>query len=65
MNTTLVTKPLPEVETPLLAVLCALGDFPPSLADLDRASGGALQRAFASGDFKGKKDDSRDRKSVV
>ena len=58
MNTTLVTKPLPEVETPLLAVLCALGDFPPSLADLDRASGGALQRAFASGDFKGKKDDS-------
>jgi leucyl aminopeptidase len=57
MKTALVAKPLSEVETPLLAVLVTRGDFPPSLAELDRASGGAVKRAFASGDFKGKKDD--------
>jgi leucyl aminopeptidase len=57
MKTTLVAKALPEVETPLLAVLVPQGDMPKSLADLDRAAGGVVQRAFASRDFKGKKDD--------
>lgn len=45
--------------TPLLLVLVAEGDHPPaSLAALDAASGGAVARAFATGDFRGKKDES-------
>ena len=46
-------------ETPLLAVAVARGTMPPSLASLDQATGGALGRLFAAGDFSGKKDEQR------
>jgi leucyl aminopeptidase len=42
---------------PLLIVLLAEGPLPPSLAPLDQTIGGALGRAFAAGDFKGKRDE--------
>jgi hypothetical protein len=41
-------------DTPLLAVAVAKGTLPPSLAPLDQATGGALGRLFAAGDFSGK-----------
>ena len=44
-------------ETPLLAVAVARGAMPPSLTALDQATGGALGRLFAAGDFSGKKDE--------
>jgi leucyl aminopeptidase len=44
-------------DTPLLAVAVAKGTLPPSLAALDQATGGALGRLFAAGDFSGKKDE--------
>lgn len=58
MNSTVVAKPLAQVETPLLAVAVAQGgEVPASLTDLDGAAGGAIGRAVASGDFKGKRDE--------
>jgi leucyl aminopeptidase len=44
-------------DTPLLAVAVAKGALPPSLSALDQATGGALGRLFAAGDFTGKKDE--------
>jgi leucyl aminopeptidase len=44
-------------DTPMLAVAVARGALPPSLAPLDQATGGALGRLFAAGDFSGKKDE--------
>jgi leucyl aminopeptidase len=44
-------------DTPLLAIAVARGGLPPSLAPVDQATGGALARLFAAGDFSGKKDD--------
>src|SRR5437773_384150 len=59
ITSTLATAPLAQVETPLLAGALAQGPaLPASLAELDRAAGGGLARAIASGDFKGKRDDS-------
>jgi leucyl aminopeptidase len=53
-----VSEPLAQIETPLLAVAVAQGSaVPTSLAELDRAAGGAMTRAVASGDFKGKRDE--------
>ena len=46
-----------QYKTPLLAVLVPRGDLPASLAALDKATSGALGRAYRSGDFTGKKDD--------
>ena len=43
--------------TPLLILLVPQGPLPPSLAALDKASGGAIARCYAAGDFTGKKDD--------
>src|SRR5205809_754361 len=58
MTSTLLTVPLAQVETPLLAVALAQGAaLPPSLAELERSAGGALARAITSGDFKGKRDE--------
>ncbi|MGH7537469.1 MAG: leucyl aminopeptidase family protein, partial [Gemmatimonadales bacterium] len=60
MNSTLTTQALTEIETPLLAVAVASGggtDLPAGLAALDKATGGALARALASGDFTGKRDE--------
>ncbi|MGH7607152.1 MAG: M17 family peptidase N-terminal domain-containing protein, partial [Gemmatimonadales bacterium] len=58
MKSTISATPLAQVETPLLAVAVPQGPLPPSLADLDRASGGVLARASGAGDFKGKRDES-------
>src|SRR3989442_8645316 len=56
---TVVSTPLAQVTTPLLALaLPQGGTVPPSLADLDRAVGGVVGRAITSGDFKGKRDES-------
>ncbi|MGH7569647.1 MAG: leucyl aminopeptidase [Gemmatimonadales bacterium] len=58
MKSALTTKPLAQIETPLLAVALAQGaGLPASLAELDGAAGGILTRAVAGGDFKGKKDE--------
>jgi leucyl aminopeptidase len=57
MKITLLPAAPADVETPLLAVLVPTGDLPASLKDVDTAAGGVMQRAFGSGDFKGKKDE--------
>src|SRR5690349_12487640 len=58
MTSGAVSAPLSQVETPLLAVALAQGTaVPASLAELDRAAGGVVTRAIASGDFKGKRDE--------
>ncbi|HTH63855.1 MAG TPA: leucyl aminopeptidase [Gemmatimonadales bacterium] len=58
MNSTLITKPLIEIETPLLAIAVpASTELPASLAPIDQITGGAVSRALASGDFKGKRDE--------
>ncbi len=60
MNSAIVAKPIAQVETPLLAVAVPQGSapaLPGSLAELDRAAGGVLTRAFTSGDYKGKRDE--------
>jgi leucyl aminopeptidase len=58
MNSTLTTKSVADVDTPLLAVAVATGgELPTSLSALDTATGGALARALSSGDFKGKRDE--------
>ena len=58
MNSTLWTKSVTDIDTPLLAVAVTAGaELPAALAPLDQATGGALARAMASGDFKGKRDE--------
>ena len=58
ITSTVTASPLAQVETPLLAVALTEGSaLPPSLAELDRTSGGVLSRAVTSGDFKGKRDE--------
>jgi leucyl aminopeptidase len=58
MNSSVVATPLALIETPLLALIVPAGHaLSPALADLDRATGGALGRAVSTGDFKGKKDE--------
>jgi leucyl aminopeptidase len=44
-------------QTPMLAIAVARGALPASLAELDRAVGGALQRLSGAGDFSGKRDE--------
>src|SRR5437899_3461885 len=59
MKSTLVTAPLAQIETPLLAIALAQGStLPKSLGELDRAAGGGggSARAVPRGDFKGKGD---------
>ncbi|HKC46078.1 MAG TPA: M17 family peptidase N-terminal domain-containing protein, partial [Gemmatimonadales bacterium] len=58
MNSSLITKALIEIETPLLAVAVpAMAELAGSLTAIDQATGGAVARALASGDFKGKRDE--------
>jgi len=58
MNSSLITKPLIDIETPLLAIAVpAATELPASLAPIDQVTGGAVVRALASGDFKGKRDE--------
>jgi leucyl aminopeptidase len=44
-------------ETPLLALALPRGKLPPSLGGVDQATGGAVGRVLAAGDFTGKKDE--------
>jgi leucyl aminopeptidase len=44
-------------QTPLLAIAVPRSGLPPSLEALNKATGGALERLFASNDFTGKKDE--------
>jgi len=58
MKSSVATKPLAQIETPLLAIAVPQGTtLPASLADLDRAAGGVLARALGAGDYKGKRDE--------
>ncbi|HEY6809193.1 MAG TPA: leucyl aminopeptidase [Gemmatimonadales bacterium] len=58
MNASVVTTALEQLETPLLAVAVPAGTaVPASLAALDKATGGAIARALATGDFRGKRDE--------
>ena len=58
MNSSLITKPLIDIETPLLAIAVpAATELPASLTPIDQVTGGAVARALASGDFKGKRDE--------
>src|SRR3989441_8347276 len=58
MTSGVVSAPLSQVDTPLLAVALAQGSaVPASLTDLDHAAGGVVARAITSGDFKGKRDE--------
>jgi leucyl aminopeptidase len=58
MKSSVVAKPLAQVETPLLAVAVPQGaSLPASLAGLDRDAGGLLARALGAGDYKGKRDE--------
>jgi leucyl aminopeptidase len=43
--------------TPFLILVVAQGALPASLTALDQASGGAITRCYAAGDFRGKKDE--------
>src|SRR2546426_7297063 len=53
-----VSDPLAQIATPLLAIALAQGGaVPASLAELDRAAGDVVTRAVTSGDFKGKRDE--------
>jgi leucyl aminopeptidase len=44
-------------ETPLLALALPRGNLPASLEGVDKATGGAINRVLAAGDFAGKKDE--------
>jgi leucyl aminopeptidase len=44
-------------ETPLLALALPRGPLPPSLAGLDKQTGGAIARLLSTGDFTAKKDE--------
>ena len=44
-------------ETPLLALALPRGPLPPSLAGVDKQTGGAIGRVLVAGDFTGKKDE--------
>jgi leucyl aminopeptidase len=57
LETTVVRAAPAGYQTPMLAVAVGRGGLPASLAELDRASGGALQRLAAAGDFGGKRDE--------
>ena len=52
-----VSSPPEGYVTPLLAIAVVQGGMPESLQPLDRQTGGALQRLFAAGDFKGTRDE--------
>jgi leucyl aminopeptidase len=55
---TSVIAAAPEThQTPLLAIAVARGGLPASLDPLNKATGGALERVFASNDFTGKRDE--------
>src|SRR5260370_23576984 len=58
MQSSVTSTPPAQLATPLLAVALPQGTaVPASLAELDRATDGAVTRAIASGDFKGKRDE--------
>jgi leucyl aminopeptidase len=57
-ETTVAATTPATVETPLLGIAVPQGtSLPGSLGELDRATGGALTRLYAAGDFSGKRDE--------
>jgi leucyl aminopeptidase len=57
-ETTIAAKPPAAVETPLLGIAVPQStSLPGSLGEIDRATGGALARLYAAGDFSGKRDE--------
>ncbi len=56
-STSVVSAAPASHATPLLAIAVPAGGLPASLAAVDAATGGALGRVYASGDFTGKKDE--------
>lgn len=56
IETSLLAADIAAHATPLLAIAVPQGGLPPSLAGLDAATGGALRRLYAAGDFTGKAD---------
>jgi leucyl aminopeptidase len=56
-ETALLVRNPENYEGPLLVAIVAQGGLPAALTAVDRATGGALQRVWASGDFKGKRDE--------
>jgi leucyl aminopeptidase len=58
LTTSLASTAPHAAATPFLAVIVPQsGTLPPSLAELDKSSGGALARTYGAGDFTGKKDE--------
>jgi len=57
LETTIRADTPHAVRTPLLGVLVPSGALPDALAKLDADGGGALGRLYASGDFRGKRDE--------
>jgi leucyl aminopeptidase len=55
--TTLRADRAETLDIPLLAVVVPEGAMPASLASLDKAAGGGIARAYESGDFRGKRDE--------
>src|SRR3982750_2663101 len=56
-ETSLLVRSPEDYAGSLLIALVPQSGLPASLAALDRAAGGVLGRVYASGDFKGKKDE--------
>ena len=56
-ETSVVAAAAAGYETPLLALALSRGPLPPSLAGLDKQTGGAIMRVLAAGDLTGKKDE--------
>jgi leucyl aminopeptidase len=57
LSTSILAAAPESHQTPLLAIAVSRGGLPTSLGALNTATGGALERVFASGDFGGKKDE--------
>lgn len=58
LETSVIPAAPASYETPLLGIVVPQGSaLPPSLAQLDSATGGALARPYAAGDFAGKRDE--------
>ena len=57
LSTSVIAAAPENHQTPLLAIAVARGSLPSSLDALNKATGGALERVFASNDFSGKKDE--------
>ncbi|HET7109341.1 MAG TPA: M17 family peptidase N-terminal domain-containing protein, partial [Gemmatimonadales bacterium] len=55
--TTVRADRVESLDVPFLAVVVPEGVQPQSLSALDQAAGGGIARAYTSGDFRGKRDE--------